>query len=83
MVAFLYFLPLATPQLMSLIALSCYRTAQAALEAARTSNPGRVQPEQVLGEGAFTIAFPGDPCHSIPIAAIPGPERLVRREGRM
>jgi len=75
-------LPLAPPQIMSLVALSRHETARAALEAARTAIPGRVQPERVAGDDPIVIAFPGDPQHPVDHAVIPGPSRLILRGDR-
>lgn len=73
---------LAPPQLMCLAALARHGSAQAALAAARAGRPRRIQPEHIGCDGERIIAFPGDPQHSEPAAALPGPSRLVLRAGR-
>ena len=38
--------------------------------------------ELLILEGARAVAYPGDPLHANPARAMPGPTRLIFRDGR-
>ena len=67
---------LAPPQIMSLSHLTLFSSAQHALEEAATRHPPIIQPEPFDQDGMRVICYPGDPRHSIPERALPGPSRL-------
>lgn len=73
---------LAPPQIMSLAHLSRQRSVADVLQAARHRLPPVVAPEPFEQDGSRVICYPGDPRHSNPVAALPGPTRLVYRNKR-
>ncbi|MBL8335789.1 MAG: NUDIX hydrolase [Rhodoferax sp.] len=73
---------LAPPQIMSLSLLTHFRDVAQALEHARAKTPPLVEPEPFLQDGVRFVAYPGDPRHSRPKRAFPGPTRLAFRDGR-
>lgn len=73
---------LAPPQLMSLIELAAQSGVDAALDPASRVWPRRVDPSPFEHEGTRAVAYPGDPLHADPVRAMPGPTRLVFRQGR-
>ncbi|MDB5894690.1 MAG: hydrolase [Rhodoferax sp.] len=73
---------LAPPQIMSLVHLARHATAESAMAEARGRLPPVVQPEPFDDAGTRTICYPGDPRHSVPARALPGPTRLRYRNKR-
>ena len=67
---------LAPPQIMSLAHLARHADARSVLEAARHRRPPVILPEAFDHDGVRTICYPGDPLHSVPERALPGPTRL-------
>jgi hypothetical protein len=67
---------LAPPQIMSLAHLARHADAHGVLAAARSQRPPVILPEAFDQDGVRTICYPGDPLHSIPERALPGPTRL-------
>ncbi len=75
-------LPLAPPQIMTLVSLMSHRCSEDVLHFARTRQPPLVLPEAFDDEGVRTLCYPGDPRHSVPVRAMPGPTRLRFVAGR-
>ncbi len=73
---------LAPPQIMTLAHLTRFGSTQAVLDEARSRPPAVIQPEPWDHEGARVVAYPGDERHPLSARAMPGPTRLVFREGR-
>ena len=73
---------LAAPQLMSLVELARYPSVDAAMHVDAVNWPRLIEPHPFDHEGNRAVAYPGDPLHSNPQRAMPGPTRLVFREGR-
>lgn len=73
---------MAPPQIMSLAHLARYASAEAALAAARARPPAVIRPEPHDREGTRVLCYPGDPLHSQPEQAMPGPTRLYYRNKR-
>jgi len=73
---------MAPPQIMSLGHLARYATAAEALSAARARLPPCVCPENFEEDGTVILSYPGDPRHSVPERALPGPTRMVVRNKR-
>lgn len=73
---------LAPPQLMSLIELAAQPGVEQALRPGSRMWPRRVDPHPFEHEGARAVAYPGDPLHADSRRAMPGPTRLVFRQGR-
>lgn len=73
---------LAPPQIMSLVGLARHRSAESVLRHARAVRPGRIQPEHVEDGADRVLVFPGDSLHSVAERAMPGPSRLLMRDGR-
>lgn len=73
---------LAPPQIMSLAFLARHRRVAGALEDLAQRAPVAVLPESHDSGGQRVICYPGDPGHSVPIRALPGPTRLVWRNQR-
>lgn len=67
---------LAPPQIMSLAHLARHASAGSVLQAAQGQRPPTILPEAFEQDGWRTICYPGDPLHSIPERALPGPTRL-------
>lgn len=72
---------LAPPQIMSLAQLSRYRSLREALDAARDRRPPLIEPESHEQDGARVLVYPGDERHSVRSRAMPGPTRLLHRDG--
>ncbi len=73
---------LAPPQIMSLAHLARHADVASVLAEARSKAPALVQPEPFDDEqGVRVLCYPGDPRHSVPERALPGPTRL-RYQGR-
>ena len=75
-------LPLAPPQIMTLVALQSHPTTQSVLAFARQQTPPLILPEPFDEAGVRTLCYPGDPRHSVPQRAMPGPTRLRFVAGR-
>ena len=73
---------LAPPQIMSLAHLARHDSVASVLQEARGRRPARIEPEPYDDEhGVRVLCYPGDPRHSVPERALPGPTRL-RYQGR-
>jgi len=70
---------LAPPQIMSLAQLARHASVADALAEARRQRPPTILPEAYESAGARVICYPGDPLHSVPERALPGPTRLCQR----
>lgn len=75
-------LALLPPTWMTLQALAEFGSAAEAMAHTRATPTASLQPELVTGAEGFTLCFPGDPAHSVPTRALPGPTRLTLRDGR-
>lgn len=75
-------LPMAPPQLMSLVHLARHGAVAAVLQAARAVPPPTIEPEPQDLDGERIICYPGDALHAVAARALPGPTRLVHRNGR-
>jgi 8-oxo-dGTP pyrophosphatase MutT (NUDIX family) len=73
---------LAPPQIMGLAHLSRYTDVAHALADARSRPPPVIEPEPFQMDGLRSICYPGDPRHSNPTRALPGPTRLHFRNQR-
>jgi 8-oxo-dGTP pyrophosphatase MutT (NUDIX family) len=73
---------LAPPQIMSLSHLALHADAASVIEEARRTVPPTVQPEAFQEDGVRVLCYPGDPRHTVPGRALPGPTRLAFRDGR-
>lgn len=73
---------MAPPQIMSLVQLAQHPTVASALSQARLRPPPVIQPEPFDQDGMRVICYPGDPRHTLPQAAMPGPTRLMFRNRR-
>lgn len=74
---------MAPPQIMSLGHLARYTTAAEVLAAARAQLPPCICPENFEEDGSVILSYPGDPRHSVPERALPGPTRMVVRNKRV
>lgn len=74
---------MAPPQIMSLAHLARYASCTQALQAARTQAPPCICPENYHDDsGQVVLCYPGDPLHTVPQRALPGPTRLYVRHKR-
>jgi 8-oxo-dGTP pyrophosphatase MutT (NUDIX family) len=73
---------LAPPQIMTLAHLSRHATVASVLAAARQTPPPLIAPEPFDDQGERVICYPGDPRHSVPTRAMPGPTHLRFRNKR-
>ena len=73
---------LAPPQIMSLAHLARHATVHSVLQAARQQTPPCILPESFTEHGERTLCYPGDPRHSVPTRALPGPTRVTWRNRR-
>ncbi|MEP6825273.1 MAG: NUDIX hydrolase, partial [Ramlibacter sp.] len=73
---------LAPPQIMSLAHLARHPGVDSVLAGARARLPPLVQPEAVEQDGVRVLCYPGDPRHSVPERALPGPSCLHYRNHR-
>lgn len=73
---------LAPPQIMGLAYLARYDSVRGILNAAAACAPATILPESHDHNGQRVVCYPGDPQHSVPGRALPGPTRLVWREQR-
>ena len=67
---------------MSLNHLARHRDVAAAIAAAHARKPPCVRPEPRDVAGQRVLCYPGDPGHSEPARALPGPTRLTWRNKR-
>ena len=67
---------MAPPQIMSLVNLSNYQSADEALIAAKAKAPALIQPEPFDENGVRHIAYPGHPKHSESGVVMSGPKML-------
>jgi 8-oxo-dGTP pyrophosphatase MutT (NUDIX family) len=76
-------LPLVPPQIMTLVSLLPHADTASVLRAAKAQTPPVVLPETFDDDaGLRTMCYPGDPRHSVPQRAMPGPLRLRFVAGR-
>jgi 8-oxo-dGTP pyrophosphatase MutT (NUDIX family) len=75
-------LPLAPPQIMSLVSLLPHVDTNSVLSVAKAQTPPLVLPEAFDDAGVRTLCYPGDPRHSVAQRAMPGPTRLRFVAGR-
>lgn len=73
---------LAAPQMMSLLELATYPSVAVAMHRDSGTWPRLIDPQPFELEGARVVAYPGDAAHSNPIRVMPGPSRLIFRDGR-
>lgn len=73
---------LAPPQIMSLGHLARFATVAEVLADARLRPPPCICPENHVDQGEIALCYPGDPLHSVPERALPGPTRLWLRQRR-
>jgi 8-oxo-dGTP pyrophosphatase MutT (NUDIX family) len=73
---------LAPPQIMGLVQLARHADTASALAEAQSRQPPMVEPEPFDQDGIRTICYPGDPRHSVPHPAFPGPTRLLFKNKR-
>jgi 8-oxo-dGTP pyrophosphatase MutT (NUDIX family) len=74
---------LAPPQIMTLAHLSRHADVASVLQAARQTAPALIAPEPFDDDNAERVlCYPGDPRHSVPTRAMPGPTRLRYRNKR-
>ena len=74
--------PLAPPQIMTLVSLLPYAHTREVLAAAKAQTPPVVLPEAFDEDGLRNLCYPGDPRHSVAQRAMPGPTRLRFVAGR-
>ena len=76
-------LPLAPPQIMTLVSLLPHADTASVLQAAKRQVPPLILPEPFDDEdGVRTLCYPGDVRHSVSKRALPGPTRLRFVAGR-
>jgi hypothetical protein len=76
-------LPLAPPQIMTLVALQPHTHTQQVLNFARQQTPPLILPEPFDdADGVRTLCYPGDARHSVKQPAMLGPTRLRFVAGR-
>ena len=75
-------LPLAPPQIMTLVSLLPHLDTESVLKAAKGQIPPLVLPEAFDDAGIRTLCYPGDPRHSVSQRAMRGPTRLRFVAGR-
>jgi hypothetical protein len=75
-------LPLAPPQIMTLVSLLSHTCTTSVLNYAKQQTPPVILPEPFDDEGVRTLCYPGDPRHSVSQRAMPGPTRLRFVAGR-
>lgn len=73
---------LAPPQIMGLAHLARYTRVDSVLQAAHARTPPVIRPESFEQEGVRVLCYPGDPRHSVPARALPGPTRMAYRNQR-
>jgi 8-oxo-dGTP pyrophosphatase MutT (NUDIX family) len=75
-------LPLAPPQIMTLVSLLPHPHAASVMRMAQQHRPPLVLPEPFDDAGVRTLCYPGDPRHSVSQRAMRGPTRLRFMAGR-
>ena len=75
-------LPLAPPQIMTLVSLLAHADTASVLQAAKMQTPPLVLPEPFDDNGVRTLCYPGDVRHSVAQRVMPGPTRLRFVAGR-
>ena len=76
-------LPLAPPQIMTLVSLLSHTSTDSVLNCAKQQTPALILPEPFDDDdGVRTLCYPGDVRHSISQRAMPGPTRLRFVAGR-
>ena len=75
-------LPLAPPQIMTLVSLLPHADIASVLQAAKRRVPPLILPEAFDEEGVRVLCYPGDPRHSVAQRAMRGPTRLRFVAGR-
>jgi 8-oxo-dGTP pyrophosphatase MutT (NUDIX family) len=75
-------LPLAPPQIMTLVSLLPHTDTASVLQAAKRRAPPLILPEAFDEEGVRVLCYPGDPRHSVAQRAMRGPTRLRFVAGR-
>jgi 8-oxo-dGTP pyrophosphatase MutT (NUDIX family) len=75
-------LPLAPPQIMTLVSLLSHSCTEDVLNFAQQRTPPVVLPEAFDEDGFRNLCYPGDPRHSVTQRAMPGPTRLRFVAGR-
>lgn len=73
---------LAPPQIMSLAHLARHASVHSVMAAASQTLPPLILPETYDDQGTRIICYPGDPLHSVPTRALPGPSRVIYRNQR-
>lgn len=73
---------LAPPQLMSLVELARLPDVDTAMQPASRPWPRLVEPHSFDVEGTRAVAYPGDELHPVRERVMPGPTRLIFRDGR-
>lgn len=73
---------LAPPQIMSLAHLARHDSVASVVTAARSRLPPCIRPEPFEQDGERVLCYPGDPLHSVPERALPGPTRVQWRNKR-
>lgn len=75
-------MPLIPPQLMGLAQLARHRTVDSALQEAAQRPAPCILPELIDLGDQRGMCYPGDPLHSVPQRALPGPTRLRMHKQR-
>ena len=75
-------LPLAPPQIMTLVSLLSHTSTASVLNLAKQQKPTLVLPETFDEDGVRNLCYPGDVRHSVGQRAMPGPTRLRFVAGR-
>ena len=75
-------LPLAPPQIMTLVSLLSHTCTASVLNCAKRQTPPVILPESFDDEGVRILCYPGDARHSVAQRAMPGPTRLRFVAGR-
>ena len=75
-------LPLAPPQIMTLVSLLSHTCTTSVLNCAKQQTPPVILPEPFDDEGVRTLCYPGDVRHSVSQRAMRGPTRLRFVAGR-
>ncbi len=73
---------MAPPQVMSLCHLAGMRNVAEVMAAARSRRPALIEPQSFMQGEHRVLCYPGDPAHSVPERAWPGPTRVVMRNLR-
>jgi len=75
-------LPLAPPQIMTLVSLLSHTCTVSVLNSAQQQTPPLILPEPFDENGIRTLCYPGDVRHSVSQRVMPGPTRLRFVAGR-